>query len=83
MVDGSEAFSGDDQRIWEAVRGLPVVLAVNKMDLGCRRTVPEEVGGPGVRWSRVSALFGTHVDELWERSAQSGRSGPARESWTA
>lgn len=66
VIDGSDAFSGDDQRIWEAVRGLPVVVAVNKMDLGCRLTLPEEIERAVVQVVHISALFGTHVDELRE-----------------
>lgn len=67
VVDGSAPFSADDRRIWESVRELPVVVAVNKLDLGCRTTIPEEVAGSVLHVVHTSALLGTHVDQLRER----------------
>ncbi len=70
VADGSEPFSGDDRRIWEAVENLPVVVAVNKSDLGCRLEIPEEVARSAIQVVHLSALFGTHVDELRESLAR-------------
>jgi len=70
VVDGSETFSADDQRIWEAVKELPVVVAVNKSDLECRVALPEEVKTSAIEVVRLSALFGTHVDDLRESLAR-------------
>jgi len=69
VVDGSEPFSGDDRRIWEAVRDVPVVVAVNKSDLECRVTIPEEVAGSAIQVVHLLALLGTHVDDLRESLA--------------
>jgi len=69
VVDGFEAFSADDRRIWEAVRDLPVVVAVNKADLGCRVVLPQEVASSATHVVHLSALFGNHVDELRESLA--------------
>ncbi len=70
VVDGSEPFSGDDRRIWETVENLPVVVAVNKSDLGCRLEIPEALARFAIQVVHLSALFGTHVDELRESLAQ-------------
>ncbi len=70
VVDASRDFSADDQQIWEALRGLPVVVAVNKSDLERRLTIPREVEESALEMVRVSALFGTHIDELRESLAK-------------
>jgi tRNA modification GTPase len=64
VVDGSEPFSGDDQRIWDAVEDLPVVVAVNKSDLGCQVAIPREIASSAIQVIHLSALYGSHIDEL-------------------
>ncbi|MFB3904335.1 MAG: tRNA uridine-5-carboxymethylaminomethyl(34) synthesis GTPase MnmE [Acidobacteriota bacterium] len=70
VVDGSAPFSADDRRIWEAVKDLPVVVAVNKLDLGCRVEIPEGVAAAALDVVQVSALFGTRVEELRQSLAR-------------
>jgi len=69
VVDGSEPFCEDDRRVWEAIEGRPVVIAVNKSDLECRAQLPDEVASAAIQVVRLSALFGTHVDQLRESLA--------------
>jgi tRNA modification GTPase len=70
VVDGSEPFSGDDRRVWKTVETLPVVVAVNKSDLGCRVAIPEDIATSAADLVHLSALFGTHVEELRESLAR-------------
>jgi tRNA modification GTPase len=59
VLDGSEAFADGDRYAWEAVRGKPTLVAINKTDLPERVEIPAGL-------VRVSALAGTNVGALRE-----------------
>ena len=76
VVDGSAAFDREDRRIWELLQGRAFVLATNKEDLPRRVVVPPEVEAACVGKVELSALHGTHVEDLknalWEAAVPAG-----------
>lgn len=64
VVDSAEAFGQEDLRVWEFVQDKPCVLVLNKSDLPARVQVPIEVESACVCAVRVSALYGTGLEDL-------------------
>lgn len=68
LLDGSEGLSSDDIRILEGLKGKKVIVAVNKSDLP-QRLGQADVEGvfPGPRPLRISAKFGSGIEDLKKR----------------
>ncbi len=64
VVDGADVFGKGDLGVWERIRDKSYVLVLNKSDLPSRALVPDEVKGASSATVSVSALKGTHLDEL-------------------
>ena len=64
VLDGSRPFQQEDWRIWELVRERTCFLVVNKEDLTRQLKIPSELEDLGVSSVTVSALKGTHLQEL-------------------
>ena len=64
VMDGSDEFDPEDRKIWELVREQSTVLAINKEDLPRRIALPAEVEAGCVDRVTMSALQGTHLEEL-------------------
>lgn len=64
VLDASTPFETEDQRIWEAVKSVPCILVLNKVDLPTRVQLPDEVKKSCAAMLAVSALYGTHLPEL-------------------
>lgn len=64
VLDGSEDFTKEDERVWEAVRGLNTVLVINKSDLAERIAVPQEILRACPAPVHMSALKREGLDRL-------------------
>ncbi len=64
VLDQTTLFGEDDFRVWELIRARRCVLVINKEDLPGRLQIPPEVEKACAATVRVSALEGTHLDEL-------------------
>ncbi|MCZ6879175.1 MAG: tRNA uridine-5-carboxymethylaminomethyl(34) synthesis GTPase MnmE [Acidobacteria bacterium] len=64
VLDQTTPFGEEDFRVWDLVRERCCVLVINKEDLPGRLQVPPEVEKACAATVRVSALEGTHLQEL-------------------
>ncbi len=76
VIDGSDEFDPEDRAIWELVRQQSTVLAINKEDLPRRIVLPAEVEAGCVDRVTMSALRGTHLEDLkaalWKAAVPGG-----------
>ena len=64
VVDGATEFNEEDFRAWKLICDRTCVLVVNKEDLVRRAEIPPKVEQACAATVQVSALQGTHLEEL-------------------
>jgi tRNA modification GTPase len=70
VVDGSLPFGEEDWAVWEAVKRLPCVLAINKSDLRRVSSPPDDVVAACAATLEVSATLGANLEALREALAR-------------
>jgi len=68
VIDSSEKLTSEDHRLFDSFRDKPKIIVLNKIDRP-RKTTAAEIQGqfPGSEVVSISALQGTHLNQLKER----------------
>ncbi|NTW77415.1 MAG: tRNA uridine-5-carboxymethylaminomethyl(34) synthesis GTPase MnmE [Syntrophaceae bacterium] len=78
LLDGSKPLTGDDKKIFAAVSTKNYLIVINKTDLPSAWEISELI--PGSRILKISAKFGTGINELKEAIVDSTGAGEEENS---